>query len=87
MKIVCTDGRFWEYVFPADVRLDPAGVQAQLQQHVKIDGSVDCLCLDFAGSYHPLMHANELRLASVLAAAYHNIREAAMAEQASACRV
>ena len=83
MKIVCTNGRFWEYVFPADVALDPAGVQKQLQDHVKDDCSVDCLCMDFAGKYHPLMHASELRLASMLAVAYHNVREAVMAEQAS----
>jgi len=83
MKIVCTNGRFWEYVFPADVALDLEDLHKQMQHHVKPDGNVDCLCIDFAGKYHTLMHASELRLASVLAAAYHNVREAAMAEQAS----
>lgn len=85
MKIVCTDGRFYEYVFPADVAVSAESVCAMMSRHVKEDGSIDCLCLDFAGSYLPLLRVEELRLASVLAATWHNIREAEMHQQASAC--
>lgn len=73
MKVVCTDGRFWDYQFPADEKLDPELLAVQLQQHCKPQGDVDCLCLDFAGQYVPIMSGHELRLASALVAAWHNM--------------
>jgi len=83
MKIICTDGRFFEYVFPADVAVSPGQIAAMMRRNVQPDGNINSLCLDFAGSYLPLMHESEIRLASVLVATYHNAREREMALQAS----
>jgi len=73
MKIVCTDGRFWAYNFPAGEPLDAPLLQQMLAQHAKPDGNVDSLCLDFAGQYVALVSTHELRLASALVAAWHNM--------------
>jgi len=83
MKIICTDGRFFEYVFPADVAVSPGQIAAMMRRNAQPDGNINSLCLDFAGSYLPLMHESEIRLASVLVATYHNAREREMALQAS----
>lgn len=73
MKLVCTDGRFWDYHFPAGETLDTPLLQTQLRQHCKPDGSIDSLCLDFAGQYVSIMSEHELRLASALVVAWHNM--------------
>jgi|AntRauMFilla1563_2_1112583.scaffolds.fasta_scaffold01358_6 hypothetical protein len=70
MRVICTDGRFYEYDFPEDVRIDAEHVHAMLSRHVKPDGRIDDLCLDFSGSYLPIAHAGELRLVSALVVAY-----------------
>ena len=38
MKVVCTDGRFWDYQFQADEKLDPELLTVQLWQHCKPHG-------------------------------------------------
>ena len=70
MRVICTDGHFYEYDFPEDVRVDADHVHTLLSRHVKPDGRIDDLCLDFSGSYLPIMHVSELRLVSALAVAY-----------------
>ena len=73
MKIVCTDGRFWDYKFPVEEKLDAALLEQMLAHHCKPDGKIDCLCLDFAGQYVALESKPELRLASALVVAWHNM--------------
>jgi len=70
MRVICTDGRFYEYNFPEDVRVDADHVHTLLSRHVKPDGRIDDLCLDFSGSYLPISHVSELRLVSALVVAY-----------------
>jgi len=70
MRVICTDGRFYEYDFPEDVPIDAEHVHAMLSRHVKPDGRIDDLCLDFSGSYLPIAHTGELRLVSALVVAY-----------------
>jgi len=54
MRVICTDGRFFEYDYPDDVRLDAALIEQTLAFHAKPDGCIDHLCLDFSGSYVPI---------------------------------
>jgi len=70
MRVICTDGRFYEYDFPEDVRIDADHVHTMLLRHVKPDGLIDDLCLDFSGSYVPINSVCELRLVSSLVVAY-----------------
>jgi len=76
MKLVCTDGRFHEYDFPEDVVLSPERVMAMLEHHVKDDGNIDSLCLDFCGRYVPIAHRSELHIVCALVCAYANTHEA-----------
>ena len=81
MRVICTDGRFWEYDYPDDVRLDAARIEQMLAHHAKPDGCIDDLCLDFSGSYVPIAHVSELRLVSALVFAYAAAGEARLHAQ------
>jgi len=81
MRVICTDGRFFEYDYPDDVRLDAALIEQTLAFHAKPDGCIDHLCLDFSGSYVPIAHVSELRLVSALVRAYAAAGEARLHEQ------
>jgi len=72
MKLICTDGRFLEYEFPHSEDIHQGWLQQLLHRHVRPDGTLDCLCLDFCGAYVPLHNEQEMRLASALLVAYHN---------------
>ena len=76
MKIVSTDGYFHAYDFPLDVVVAPGRIMALLARHIKPDGSIDDLCLDFCGSYVPIAHESELRLVCALVGTYANTHEA-----------
>ena len=80
MKIVCTSGVFHDYTFPDDEPLHQEQMFALLSRHVKPDGNIDDLCLDFCGRYVPIAHQSELRLVCGLVVAYAISREAAFNE-------
>jgi len=59
-------------MLPGTTCVTEAFVAGLLQVHVRADGTVETLCLDFAGENVPLFDAAELRLAAALLCAYHN---------------
>jgi hypothetical protein len=48
-----------------------AQIEHTIRQHVREDGTINTLCLDFGGAYVPLAHVDEVRLAAELLAAHH----------------
>jgi len=80
MKVVCTNGFFHDYSFPCDEHLSHEQVHALLSRHVKDDGNIDDLCLDFCGRYVPISNQAELHLVCGLVVAYASSREAAFNE-------
>ena len=47
-------------------------IETCIRKNMNADGSINSLCLDFCGSYVPLIHENEVCLAARLLATYHN---------------
>jgi len=71
MRLIDT-GRGKLVMLPGTACVTEAFVAGLMQAHVRVDGTVETLCLDFAGESVPLCDAAELRLAAVLLCAYHN---------------
>ena len=59
-------------LLPGTTCMTEAFVAGLLHAHVRADGTVETLCLDFSGENVPLCDVAELRLAAALLCAYHN---------------
>lgn len=46
------------------------GIESALRRHVRADGTIEGLCIDFAGEYIPLSHEQELPMLARMLAAY-----------------
>lgn len=51
---------------------DAEDVEKMLEPHVRCDGNIDTVFLEFEDEHIPVSHRGELRLVARLAAAYHN---------------
>jgi hypothetical protein len=50
----------------------PFDIAALIAPHVRNDGYINHVCIEFEGQHIPLVHDDEVRLASELVAMYHN---------------
>jgi len=65
-------GRFQPVSLAATGVASAPEIEDAIRRSIKSHGSVDSLCLDFCGSFVPLVHEDELCLVARLLACYHN---------------
>jgi len=73
MRLLCTStSPFHVLSVPENIACTPLDVAQLITPHVRANGYIGHLCLEFEGQYVPLVHEDEARLASELLAIYHN---------------
>ena len=78
MRILCTSqSPFLELRLPVNGTCTAYDVALLINPFVRPNGYIEHLCLDFEGRYIPLVHEDEVRLASELVAIYHQSCSAA----------
>ena len=71
MRLLCTNtSPFRVLALPTDGTCTPDRVLALVAPHVRGNGYINSLCLEFEGQHVPLVHEDELRLVSALMATY-----------------